>query len=377
MERVIRDELSRLTGDMVQQVNGFAPWLRRRGFRAGIPETLTAVRAMRHLDVTRMEAVAHAFRAVYARSAAEWEVFPSLFERYFCGRGARLEEKRPWLPEDELGTARNGIQDHGNTVETMGAQLPGHHPSDGERFALRADHDLVQDVVNVTRLATRTMAAPRGRRWQARGRGRMDVRRTVRGALRHTGEPFVLAQRSHRPDKPRIVLLLDISGSMKPYASFFTTLAWSFTRTSARVQIFLFSTRLLRVTSIMARKALAGIPYTDLPGLRGGTRIGGAIDHLLHRYPGLLHRHACIIIASDGFDAGHPAQLQTAMRDLSAGVGRVVWLNPLLSEPGYEPTSVGLSTAVPYVDAFVDVHDVASWKQAVLDGVLRKSTHLA
>ncbi len=74
---------------------------------------------------------------------------------------------------------------------------------------------------------------------------------------------------------------------------------------------------------------------------------------------------------SDGFDAGHPEQMHTSMRDLAARVGRVVWLNPLLGEPGYEPTSVGMSMALPYIDAFVDVHDVATWRKAVLSGALR------
>jgi uncharacterized protein with von Willebrand factor type A (vWA) domain len=158
---------------------------------------------------------------------------------------------------------------------------------------------------------------------------------------------------------------------MKPYAPFITSLAWSFTRVRARTQIFLFSTRLLRVTSLIARKGVTGIPYSDLPGLRGGTQIGGALAQLLHRYSSLLQRHTCVIIISDGFDAGHPEQMHTSMRDLAARVGRVVWMNPLLGVPGYEPTSVGMSIALPYIDAFVDVHDVTTWKKAVHSGVLR------
>ncbi|ADG07417.1 vWA domain-containing protein [Kyrpidia tusciae] len=373
MERLILDGIGRFTGDIVTQVTHFAPWLRNHGFRAGISETLTAVAALAELNLDSMDEVCSAFRAIYSRTPAEWGIFPSLFERYFCGRGVRLEEKRRLQPDDSIGGAGAGRQTERPPGETVQGFLAGYHPYDGERFALRADERVLKDVVQFTRLAVRTMDAPRGRKWRSRGREKIDLRQTMRCALRLAGEPFVLRMRRRRPDKPRIVLALDISGSMKPYAPFLAALAWSFTRARARTQIFLFSTRLLRVTSLIARKGVSGIPLSDLPGLRGGTRIGGALEQLLRRYPSLLHRRTCVIIASDGFDAGHPERMHTSMRDLAGRVGRVVWINPLLGEPGYEPASAGMSMALPYIDAFIDVHDAATWKKAVLGGALRRS----
>ncbi|AIE60063.1 vWA domain-containing protein [Bacillus methanolicus] len=360
-----------LTGSIVRQVTEFAPWLRDHGFRAGVPETLTAIAALTELNLTSIDEVCFAFRSIYARTPAEWGIFPTLFEQYFGIREARLQEKRRLQSDDLLGGTVAGEKAERPTLETVQGILAGFHSSDGERFALRADGQVLKDVVKLTQLAVRTMDAPRGRKWQSRGREKMDLRRTIRSALRHSGEPFKFKMRRRRPDKPRIVLVIDISGSMKPYAPFITSLAWSFTRVRARTQIFLFSTRLLRVTSLIARKGVEGIPYGDLPGLRGGTQIGGALAQLLHRYPSLLQRHTCVIIMSDGFDAGNPEQMHTSMRDLAARVGRVVWMNPLLGEPGYEPTSVGMSMALPYIDAFVNVHDVATWKKAVLSGALR------
>lgn len=360
-----------LTGSIVWQVTEFAPWLRDHGFRAGVPETLTAIAALTELNLTSIDEVCFAFRSIYARTPAEWGIFPTLFEQYFGIREARLQEKRRLQSDDLLGGTVAGEKAERPTLETVQGILAGFHSSDGERFALRADGQVLKDVVKLTQLAVRTMDAPRGRKWQSRGREKMDLRRTIRSALRHSGEPFKFKMRRRRPDKPRIVLVIDISGSMKPYAPFITSLAWSFTRVRARTQIFLFSTRLLRVTSLIARKGVEGIPYGDLPGLRGGTQIGGALAQLLHRYPSLLQRHTCVIIMSDGFDAGNPEQMHTSMRDLAARVGRVVWMNPLLGEPGYEPTSVGMSMALPYIDAFVNVHDVATWKKAVLSGALR------
>jgi uncharacterized protein len=371
MEHMTAGEIGRLTGSIVRQVADFAPWLRKRGFRAGVPETLTALAALAELNLASIDEVCSAFRSIYARTPAEWGIFPTLFEQYFGIREARLEEKRRLQPDDLMGGTGAGEKAERPPLEITQGILAGYHPNDGERFALRADGQVLKDVVKLTQLAVRTMDAPRGRKWQSRGREKIDLRQTIRSALRQSGEPFELKMRQRSPDKPRIVLVMDISGSMKPYAPFITSLAWSFTRVRARTQIFLFSTRLLRVTSLIARKGLSGIPYSDLPGLRGGTRIGDALAQLLHRYSSLLQRHTCVIIMSDGFDAGHPEQMHTSMRDLADRVGRIVWINPLLGEPGYEPTSVGMSIALPYIDAFVDVHDVTTWKKAVHSGVLR------
>jgi uncharacterized protein len=373
MEHMTAGELGLLTGRIVRQMADFAPWLRKHGFRASVPETLTAIAALTELNIASIDEVCNALRSIYARTPAEWGMFPTLFEQYFGIREARYEEKRRVHTDELMGGTGASEKAVPPQQEISQGVLAGYHPNDGERFALRADGQILKEVVKLTQLAVRTMDAPPGRKWQSRGREKIDLRQTIRSALRHSGEPFELKMRSHRPDKPRIVLAIDISGSMKQYAPFITSLAWSFTRVRARAQIFLFSTRLLRVTSLIARKGVSGIPYRDLPGLRGGTQIGGSLAQLLHRYSSLLQRHTCVIIVSDGFDAGHPEQMHTSMRDLADRVGRVVWINPLLGEPGYEPTSVGMSIALPYIDAFIDVHDVTTWKRAVLSGALRSA----
>lgn len=369
MERLTVEGFGHLTASVVKQVGNFGAWLRTYGFQTGISETLTAMAALTELDIERMDQVCCAFRSIYCRTPAQWHMFPRLFERYFCNREPRLEQKHRLQPEAGGGSEIVGTL-NGPLLQTVQGTLAGRHPEDGERYALRADGQVLQDVLQITRSAVRALIAPPSRRAWRRGCERIDMRRTIRLAMRRAGEPMTLQWRTRRPDKPRVVLVLDISGSMKPYAPFLTALAWSFTRVRVRTQIFLFSTRLLRVTALIARHAVNGIPYANLPGLKGGTRIGTALTELMHRHGGLLNRHTCLVIASDGFDAGHPLELHSAMRDLAARVGRVVWINPLLAEPDYQPTASGMSAALPYVDAFVDVHDVSSWRKAVSGGAL-------
>jgi uncharacterized protein with von Willebrand factor type A (vWA) domain len=133
----------------------------------------------------------------------------------------------------------------------------------------------------------------------------------------------------------------------------------------ARVESFVFSTDLKRITPLLSRNIVQGIPFEQLIELKGGTRIGYCLSRLANRYGSLLRKKTCLIIVSDGYDTGNPQILKRAMESLSGQVGNIEWVNPLLGEEGYEPVSTGMSTALPYVDRFVDVHDLESWIEAV------------
>ena len=94
--------------------------------RSGIPETLTAIAALVELDLTHIDEVCSAFRSIYSRTPAEWGIFPSLFERYFCGRGVQLEEKRRFQPDDLVGGSDSGAGEQADrqTVELYRASSP-------------------------------------------------------------------------------------------------------------------------------------------------------------------------------------------------------------------------------------------------------------
>jgi uncharacterized protein with von Willebrand factor type A (vWA) domain len=360
-----------MTAAVIRQVKDFAPFLRKHGFRVGTPETITALRCLTEVDLSMPEQLFFALRSIYARSPVEWASFPHLFERHFLNRGTRLEEKKRVQAEDRSGHSRGPAvtQDRPPTVSF--SMQPGSSPSQGERYALQADLDQLRAVLAVSKRALRQFDSPPGRRFRRGGRDRVNLRATMRDSVRYAGEPLHLRWQQYRPDRPSVLLLIDISGSMKEHAPFMTTLAWSFTRLRLRCEVFVFSTRLKRVTHLVARKAVQGIPVSELTELKGGTRIGEALEELQYRYGGLLRRHTFVIIVSDGFDAGHPERLRSAMQTLSERVRHVVWLNPLLGDPGYEPISGGMSAAMPYIHRLVDVHDLDSWLKAVEGQIFR------
>ncbi|GAA3832477.1 vWA domain-containing protein [Streptomyces chiangmaiensis] len=194
------------------------------------------------------------------------------------------------------------------------------------------------------------------RRHPAR-RGTVDPRRTVRDMLRHGGEP--VRPRLHtRTDRPRrVVLLVDVSGSMSPYADALLRFAHAAAR-RGRTEVFTVGTRLTRVTRELSHQdpeaALAAVAAA-VPDWRGGTRLGELLRAFLDRWGQRgTARGAVVVLMSDGWERGDPALLAAQMRRLHRLAHRVIWANPLKARPGYAPLAAGMAAALPSVDAFVE-----------------------
>lgn len=209
-----------------------------------------------------------------------------------------------------------------------------------------------------------TASRRRSRRWLASKRGpRLDQRRTVREAVRGGGEVRDLKWKKQGTSPRPLVVICDISGSMDRY----TRLLLHFLHTLARgttMEAFVFSTRLTRITPLLShRNADAAIkavrPVVD--DWSGGTRIGEAIAAFNRRWARrVLGRGAVVIIISDGWDRGDVRVLGREMAALQRRCHRLIWLNPLLGLPGYQPLTRGMSAALPFIDQFLPVHNIAS-----------------
>ncbi len=208
-----------------------------------------------------------------------------------------------------------------------------------------------------------TAPVRRTRRRVAARRGDLDPRRTVRRALRTGGDPVALLRRIRRERPRRVVLLLDISGSMSTFSRALLIFAHAALMADQRWEAFTFGTRLTRMTGVLRaarpdealRRAAAEARDWD-----GGTRIGEAMRELLARYgKGATVRGAVVVILSDGLDVGEPQLLGAQMARLRRLAHRVVWLNPLQENPEYQPLARGMAAALPHVDLFASGHNLA------------------
>lgn len=191
---------------------------------------------------------------------------------------------------------------------------------------------------------------------------RLDLRRTVRSALAADGEPIRqhFRRRSSRPR--RLVLLLDVSGSMEPYARALIRFAHAAVAGRQRVEVFALGTRLTRITRELARRdvddaiARAAVAVTDWSG---GTRLGEGLRRFNRDWGQRgMARGAIVVILSDGWDRGDPDALGDQMQRLQRFTHRLVWVNPLKVTPGYAPLARGMAAALPYVDEFVEGHSL-------------------
>jgi hypothetical protein len=217
--------------------------------------------------------------------------------------------------------------------------------------------DLMQRSLPVTpRRRTRRLVKAR--------RGSPDLRRTLRRSLRTGGEPLERAWRQRRLRPRRLVLLLDVSGSMTDYSRALVLYAHAAVRAGLCQDAFCFGTRLTRLTRALAapshdealRRAAAEAPDRD-----AGTRIGESLKSFLddfgHRG---LARGAVVVVCSDGLEIGDPALLGEQAARLRRLAHRVVWLNPHKGDPQFEPLTRGLRAALPHVDVFASGHNLAS-----------------
>jgi uncharacterized protein len=207
----------------------------------------------------------------------------------------------------------------------------------------------------------------RSRRRVGARAGSPDLRRTLRRSFRTGGEPLERAWRERRRERRRLILLLDVSGSMDAYSRALVMFAHGALRSGRRVEAFCFGTRLTRVTRSLgtadADEALARAA-ADVVDWDGGTRIGESLKTFLdeHGHSGLA-RGAVVLICSDGLEVGDPELLETQMARLSRLAYRVVWLNPLREDPAYEPLARGMKAALPHVDLFASGHSLASLEE--------------
>jgi uncharacterized protein len=191
-----------------------------------------------------------------------------------------------------------------------------------------------------------------------------DMRRLVRRNLKYGGEILELTWREIKRKPRPLVIICDISGSMSLYSRLLLHFIHTISNGLMNVEAFVFGTRLTRITRQLKKRdvddAIRDVSKS-VQDWSGGTRIGDALHYFNHKWAKrVLGRGAIVLIISDGWDRGEPGVLQTEMDRLQHSCHRLIWLNPLLGSPDYRPLTIGMKTALPYIDNFLPAHNLDS-----------------
>lgn len=346
----------------------FGRVLRSAGLDVAVDSVLAFVRAWEAVGAEDRRSLYWAGRATLVRAPEDIATYDAAFVAFF-GHGQRTEGAPPSPPVAVPTAAAPGADGEAERPE---ADRPVHvvRWSPGEvlrhkDFAACTDEERAEAMALLARLRVRRARRRSRRRRPTHRPGRWpDLRRTTRAALRTGGES--LDRRWLDPgDRPRrLVLLVDVSGSMQAHARALLRFAQVVVAGGNRVEAFAVGTRLTRVTRELSSRdpdaalRAAGGAVVDWSG---GTRLGACLRQFNDEW-GIrgLARGATVVVLSDGWDRGEPDLLGAEVARLHRVTHRLIWVNPLKASPGYEPLARGMAAALPHVDDFLEGHSVAS-----------------
>ncbi|MCX6041459.1 MAG: VWA domain-containing protein [Caldilinea sp.] len=370
------------SGNLLSNCVLFGRLLRSLGMDISPTQMVDVVDSLNHVHIGNRQDFKNMLAALLVRRREQQKRFEDAFDSFWQARWESVPLKAdssPRSPQLEwLQPAHSDGQESAETPTSAETEILQTY-SDVEVLRQKHFAQLNEAELQALRQQMRSivwqLAPRRTRRTERATRGTLlDMRRTLRQNLRNSGDIFHLARRQRRYKRRPVVVLCDISGSMERYSrillQFLYTVAWQL----ERVEVFVFSTRLTRITrqlhnrSIEVALADAGRAVHDWAG---GTRIGDAIKQFNYHWARrVLNQGAVVLIVSDGWDRGEIDLLACEMARLQRSTSQVIWLNPLLGDVDYQPLVRGMQAALPYIDRFLPVHNLASLEQ--LASVLKK-----
>lgn len=356
----------------------FGELLHAAGLDIPAGRMVDVARALEHIDIGRRSDFYATLRSLLVHRPQDFALFDDAFRTFWrpphgdwSSRDLRAmgEQRRFGPPKVEIPPVQSGAAEPAaKTLEERVERVAAMSYSDREvsrskDFADFTDAEIGDAKAAIARLSWDT-GLRRTRRWTP-GRGRtIDLRRVVRHNARLGGELLALPTRERALKRRPLVLLCDVSGSMERYAALLLHFVHGVSARAGRVETFLFATRLTRVTHDLKRRnalrSIRAIPFR-LPDWGGGTRIGEALRSFNTRWARrVMGRGPVVLMISDGWDRGEPEVLRREMARLRRSCHRLIWLNPLLGSPDYRPLTRGMQAALPFIDDFLPVHNLAS-----------------
>lgn len=362
------------TARATEHLHGFLRALEDAGVAAGPAKRADFLLALVASPPAGVDELLWRARVTLVSRAEDLETFEAVFDAWFRGGRLLIEERAP-APDEQGETAAppgsgEEAPDALEWAEGTGLSASAADLRSTRRFPATspAAREALCELEGTLCAVLPTVGARR-RRSARRGRT-LDVRRVLRAANRTGGEVAELAWRRRPRRARRVLLLIDVSGSLRRHSPDLLRFAHAVVRSTSRAEAFTFGTRLTRVTSALARRdvdlALDALSDRVLDA-DGGTRIGVALqDFLAEGRFVACARGALVIVLSDGLERGDPAAMGDAARRLGRLGHRLVWWSPLARDPAYRPVTRGMQAVLGSLDELAGAHDLATLREEVL-----------
>ena len=358
---------------ITESIVAFAQFARSHGLNIGIQETQEALVSAESGLLLHRDQFRAALKAIFCHSPEECCIFEKLFLLYWDTSPMDLQEMKNRVSVQGVLAKKTNLSlvmlGRGRTEEETeeGKNISG--ASETERLKKTDLSSLgtmeTRLLEEIARKLFRQMALRLRRRMKENRRGgQVNLRRTIRRSIGFGGEPVDLLRKAQRPKKTRLIVLLDVSGSMDKYSYFLLLFICALRENFRQLESFIFSTSLVRISKALRPGSIdrvLSIISEQAENWSGGTRIGACLQTFNEKYGRqLLNGSPTIIILSDGLDTGSPVLLADELKKMRRRSKRIVWLNPLKGTRGYEPTAGGMQAALPEVDEFRSANNLDS-----------------
>ncbi len=360
--------------DFIAHLTRFCRVLRMRGLLVGPQETADAVRAVSRVDMMTESRVYWSLRCLLVSRQEHLSEFDELFAQFWnfepltsrpepkADTNANLGQTRTVgrMPRG-VGVPQDDPQSKDTVIQLLRVGASGLDVSAWRDLSALAGEDLRKLSKIASRMIRALASRPGRRRRRHRRKGAPDLRGAMRLSLSTGGDPIRLPRLRRVPRVPRLMLILDISGSMDRYARLLLQLAYAVGQHTKRVETFVFSTALTRVTRELSTpnfgEALERISRT-VNHWSGGTRIGENLRRVNIDYEHMQDRFTTVFLLSDGWETGDTREMAREMARMRLRVRSLIWLNPLAASEDFRPLARGLRAAMPHVDHFVPAGNI-------------------
>lgn len=355
-------------------------FLRKKSFNITVTEESDALKAISFLPIHSESYFREALKAILSKSEFQRTHFNEFYQEFKEQLKKAADSKIKDIPEEKPSPEKKSKAAQFEALKDWLNLSPSEEEKEVAAFSdlevltkknfLDLSEDEMRLMMRVLQKLARKITHQKSRLKKKSKRHRqLDLKQTIRQNMRKGGEIQELLFSEKKNRKLKLVLLCDVSRSMDLYSRFFIHLIYAFQNAYDKIETLVFSTALHRVTEILDSHDFDTAFQTiseRVPHWSGGTTIGSCLKDFTQNYGhGMLDKKTIVLILSDGWDTGEPAVMKEAMKTIYKNSKKVIWLNPLAGSPDFSPESIGMQTALPYIDVLASAHNLESLKRVL------------